>query len=176
MRSVHLTNVLAFLFAGLCLCAADETFTSSGIAKMSRDAEIRQKIPGTWISGGITFTNDLGALSETEMLTFTTNACYSATQTTISAGKTRVKKCQGLWSVHDRILIYSITNCIGVSMTNCTGPEASEPFFYPRAKVVSVNEKQLVLLEWMDQIAFFDRDFATRPHETQTPPLSRAHF
>ena len=127
--------------------------TSSGnLPKTPNDSEIREKIIGTWIRGGVILTNDLGVFSKMEMLTFATNGCYSATKTIVSAGKTNVLKCQGLWSVEESLLTYSITNSIGVKPN-------SEPFFYEQAKVIKVSGKQLLLLLRMHQLVFFEKDF-----------------
>jgi hypothetical protein len=156
MRRFYLVTGLGCLLANPCVLMADELPAAQKSQQSRSNAEIRREIVGTWLTdGSFTYTNNLVSFSEA--LTYSTNGCYSATKTIVSAGKTRVEKCQGFWSVKDHILAYSITNSIGVSMTNCIGPEACEPFFYPQAKVVSVNGKQLILLEWMDQITFFER-------------------
>jgi hypothetical protein len=83
-------------------------------------------------------------------VTYTTNGCYSATKTAVSAGTNYVEKCQGFWSVKDRILTHSVTNFVGVK-------PGSEPFFYPQAKVIRVNEKQLLLFKSMDQLCWFQK-------------------
>ena len=152
MRCSYLVTVLGFLLVSMCICTANETLASEDFSKMQSDPEIRQRIIGTWVTSGyVTSTNPLESFSEEEMLIYATNGYYSATKTIVAAGRTSVKKCQGFWSVKGRILRYSITNSVGVK------PD-SEPFFYTQAKVIKVNHKQLLLFEWMDQLAFFERD------------------
>jgi hypothetical protein len=169
MRLFPLVITLVFFHASQCLSQTNDIPSSHKAWNQQSDGEIRRKITGTWDYGGYTFTNELGPFSVKEMLTYATNSYYSATRTIMSDGTTRIEKCEGFWSIRDRILTYSITNCMGVSITNCFG----EPFFYPMAKVIEINGKHLVLLERLDQIVFFERDCKADeplPEPTVTAP------
>jgi hypothetical protein len=145
VRLFPLALTLALFDVSLCRSQ------TNGVPASQSDAEIRQKIVGTWVTGrSFTSTNKLESSSWFQMLTFMTNGCYSATQTVESAGTIRIETCQGYWSVQDHFLTYSATNSVGVR------PD-TEPFFYPQAKVIRVNKKQLCLFEWMDQLCWFQR-------------------
>jgi len=152
MRPVH----LAFIFGFMCLCRsrAGEVSPWQIAWKPLNDAEIHQNIVGTWVTvGTFTSTNRLKSESFYETLEFTTNGCYSATRTIVSAGMNCIARCEGFWSVKDHILTYSITNSIGLKLdyNDC------EPFFYPQALVVRVNERQLLLRERLDRLCWFER-------------------
>jgi hypothetical protein len=149
MRLYPLAVIFGLLGASLCLSRADDGHVSKKSWEPQSDTEIRQKIVGTWVSGG-TFTNQNDLVSFSQALTFTTNRCYSAMQTIISAGKTNVETCQGFWSIKDHLLTYLVTNSVGVK------PD-SEPFFYLQAKVVRINGNYMFLSEWMDHLASFER-------------------
>jgi hypothetical protein len=131
---------------------ANEIPASQKVQGPQSDAEIRQKIIGTWVRGGYTSTNKLGSFSEVETLIYTTNGFYSATKTIISAGRTRVQKCQGFWSVEDHILTYSVTNSVGVK-------PHSNPFFDTQARIIRINGNRMLLIEELDQMVWFERAF-----------------
>ncbi|MEI6074379.1 MAG: hypothetical protein WCS94_02320 [Verrucomicrobiota bacterium] len=125
---------------------------SGNLAKAQTDEEIRQKLIGTWVGGGsCTSTNEAESFTWNETLKYATNGGYSKTKTIVGAGKTRVEKCQGIWSFKSHILTYSVTDSMGIK------PDLDlEPFFYTQAKIIWVKSEQLFLIE-RSHCAYFER-------------------
>jgi len=149
MRIVPPGVGFVLFYAILFLSRADNVPARQETVDPPSDAEIEERIVGTWASRG-SYSNTNGSVSFFQTLTYSTNHCYSATETRDSARTTRTRKCEGFWSVKHGTLKYSITNSIGVK------PD-SEPFFCTQARVIRVDDKQLGLSEWMDQLSWFEK-------------------
>jgi hypothetical protein len=74
--------MFSMLVASLRLVPGDGVPTSKKVLEQQGDAEIRQKIIGTWI-----WDDSATPTNKHESLTYTTNGCYSAKATTVDAAK-----------------------------------------------------------------------------------------
>jgi hypothetical protein len=157
VRYFYLFIGLGSFLASLSL-RADETQAAEDITKPQGDVEIRQRIIGTWTSGG-SFTNTNEFVSFSQTLTYSTNGYYSAVKTVNSGGRTSVEKCEGTWSLQNRFLTYSITNSIG----DQSGLDSLR-FFYPQARVIHVSGEHLHIFEGTDRFAAFERDSTANNH------------
>jgi hypothetical protein len=134
-----LTFIIAFLAMGFLAMAGDSL-------KPQSDADIRQKIVGTWIIDLETM-NHTGPYSYSAKgtVTYSSNGCYVAKAAVLDSGKAREEKYEGFWSVNDGILTDTITNANGMlGITNGIGFSGPNPKFEV-AKVLHVDENELIL-------------------------------
>ena len=122
-----LTVIITFLALEIAVIA-DKSAPSQS------DAEIRQKIVGTWIID-VGTTN--GAYSAKGTVTYSTNGCYVAKARVLDGGKAHEERYEGLWHVEDGVLTDTVTNTVGIPF-----PQGN---IFEHAKVLRVNENELVL-------------------------------
>lgn len=108
------------------------------------DAEIRQKMVGTWIVDAGT-TNRTGpySCSAKGTETYSSNGCYISRCSILDQGKLHYEKMEGIWRVESGILTDTVTN-------KDTGVPGGPPKYYEHAKVIRVDEdaeKERVTME-----------------------------
>jgi hypothetical protein len=109
--------------------AADESRQSQS------DAEIRQKIVGTWLI-------DYGTTNQTWSakcsITYALDGCYVAKATITDEGSIHEEKHEGMWRVDSAWLTCTVTNAVGVK----GGPGK----FFAHDKIVRVDDHELICL------------------------------
>ena len=153
VRYLCLLIVLGAFLTSLSL-GADETHAPEDLTARQTDAEIRQRIIGTWTAGGYYYST-YEPVSVYRTLTFATNGYYSAVETVNCFGGAFVQKCEGTWSLQNRALTYSIMNSFNLE----TDPDSIR-FFCTQARVIHVSKDQLFLI--MVRWAVFQRDSEIR--------------
>jgi hypothetical protein len=98
------------------------------------DAEICQKIIGTWIID-IGTTNETLSAKGTE--TYSSNGCFIVKMTILDGGKEHQERFEGVWHIEGGILIDSVTNALGVL--------GGAPKNYEYARVIRVDDRELIL-------------------------------
>jgi hypothetical protein len=102
------------------------------------DAEIGQKIIGTWIIDVATKkTNGPYSYSARGTVSYSTNGCYVAQAKVKEDGKVHDERFEGYWHVKDGILTDTVTNYVGMW--------SSGPKNFEVARVVKVDETELIL-------------------------------
>jgi hypothetical protein len=107
--------------------AADESHQSQ------TDAEIRQKIVGTWILDSGTTNQTWSAKGS---ITYASDGCYVAKATITDKGSTHEEKYEGMWQVEGAWLTCTVTNAVGVK----GGPGK----FFAHDKIVRVGDHELI--------------------------------
>jgi hypothetical protein len=125
-----LVFILTFLASWTSVSAIDPPQQS--------DAEIRQKIAGTWIIDlGTTKTNGPYLFSARGTVTYSTNGSYVVRARVSEDAKVHDERFEGFWHVKDGILTDTVTNYVGTWLAN--------PKNYEVARVIKVDESELIL-------------------------------
>jgi hypothetical protein len=128
MKIFYLIAIFSLLAGNLGrIQAADEA------QKSQSDAEIRQKIVGTWIIDEVTSN---GTYSAKGTITYASDSNYVAKATVVEGGRTRNVKYEGMWQVENGILTDTITYAIGIEGTPAKN--------FEHCKIICVNDQELV--------------------------------
>jgi hypothetical protein len=102
------------------------------------DAEIRQKIVGTWILD-VGTTNRTGpySFSEKGTETYFSNGSFVMKATILDGGKEHQERVEGVWHVEAGMLTDSVTNAVGVP--------GGAPQNYEHARVIRVDDRELIM-------------------------------
>ena len=122
-----LASIITILTLGLLATAGESSQPQS-------DAEIRQKIIGTWII----YTETKGkTYSAKGTVTYFTNGCYVAKAVVLDGGKTHEERFEGLSHVEACVLTDTVTNSVGML--------GGSPRNFELARVIKVDENELIL-------------------------------
>jgi len=119
--------------------SADEVET------LQSDAEIRQKLVGVWIV-------DIGTNSQIYSakgtIAYASNSCYVAKAVVSEGNSSHEETYEGMWEVKQGILTATITNAIGI--------KGQPGKWFDHAKVVRIDERELILKSGTNQSGHID--------------------